>query len=104
MPILIALGLLPTLSFYFFVLVQFWKEAKRRRRQERCAAIVRLHSARAREPEYVPVAWPGPRSLSGPELAGRPAGVTHGTKYSKNGLAVLPCGPGRLALNRSAKG
>jgi hypothetical protein len=104
MPILIVLGLLPTLSFYLFVLVQFWKEAKRRRRHETCAAIVRLHSARARESESVPVAWPGPRSLSGPELTERPADVTVVTKYSKNRLAVLPYGPGRLALNRSAKG
>jgi hypothetical protein len=60
MPILIALGLLPTLSFYFFVLVQFWKEAKRRRRHERCAAIVLLHSTGAPESKSVPVAWPGP--------------------------------------------
>src|SRR5271170_4100136 len=104
MPILIVLGLLPTLSFYFFVLVQFWKEAKRRRRHERCAGIVRLHSARAPESEYVPAASPGPRSLSGPELTERPAGVTVVTKYSKNRLAVLPFGTGRLALNRSAKG
>ncbi len=104
MPILIALGLLPTLSFYFFVLVQFWKEAKRRRRHERCTPIVRLHSARARESESVPVAWPGPRSLSGPGLTERPADVTVVKKYSKNRLAVLPYGPGRLALNRSAKG
>lgn len=104
MPILIVLGLLPTLSFYFFVLVQFWKEAKRRRRHERFAAIVRLHSARAQESDYVPAASPGPRSLSGPELTERPAGVTVVTKYLKNRLAVLPCGPGRLALNRSAKG
>jgi hypothetical protein len=104
MPILIILGLLPTLSFYFFVLVEFWKESKRRRRQERCAAIVQLHSTRARELESVSVAWPGPRSLSGPELAGRPAGVTVVPKYSKNRLAVLAYEPGRLALNRSAKG
>ena len=65
MPILIALTLMPTLTFYFYVLVQFWKEAKRRRRHDTCVAIVPLHSVRAHDADSVPVGWPTARPVGG---------------------------------------
>jgi hypothetical protein len=52
MPILIVLTLVPTLSFYFYVLVQFWAEANRRRHHDTCTMIVPLHSVRAAQAEY----------------------------------------------------
>ena len=52
MPILIVLTLVPTLSFYFYVLVQLMMEANRRRHHDTCTLIVPLHSVRSAEAEY----------------------------------------------------
>lgn len=52
MPIAIVLTLLPTLGFYFYVLVQFMKEASRRRNHDTCALIVPLHAESARQANY----------------------------------------------------
>src|ERR1700683_2036564 len=49
MPILIVLTLVPTLSFYFYVLVQLVMEANRRRHHDTCTLIVPLHSVRSAE-------------------------------------------------------
>lgn len=52
MPILVVLALVPTLSFYFYVLVQFVVEANRRRHHDTCTLIVPLHSVRSAEAGY----------------------------------------------------
>src|SRR5580658_7055489 len=51
MPIFIVLTLVPTLSFYFYVLVQLLMEANRRRHHDTCTLIVPLHSVRSAEAE-----------------------------------------------------
>ena len=62
MPLLLAVTIVPTLSFYFYVLVQFMKEATRRRNHDTCALIVPLHSESARHANY------GVRDFTGPGL------------------------------------
>jgi hypothetical protein len=94
MPILIVLGLLPTLSFYFYVLVQFWKEAKRRRHHDACVATVSLHSVRAPAADSVAADRPRSRSNSGSERTERSARAEIAATYLKNRLSVVPSGTG----------
>src|SRR6202034_538792 len=47
MPLLVVLTVVPTLSFYFYVLAQFVIEANRRRHHDTCTLIVPLHSVRS---------------------------------------------------------
>jgi hypothetical protein len=120
MPILIVLTLVPTLSFYFYVLVQFWAEANRRRHHDTCAIIVPLQSVRAREEEeeHNPRGrWEsGSRTAVKPELASLsefaadfaeiepPARAAVVAAYLQNGVASVQSGTGRFATRRSAKG
>ncbi len=48
MPLLLIVTLVPTLSFYCYVLAQFVREAGRRRMHDTCALIVPLRSETAR--------------------------------------------------------
>jgi hypothetical protein len=118
MPILIALVMAPTLSFYFYVLVQFWKEAGRRRNHLTSAGIVPLPSAGVRRAEleleraiaratgadHVTVAASAPRLAAELARAERSERAKVVATYLKNRLAVIPSGTGRLAVKRSAKG
>ncbi len=118
MPILIVLTLVPTLSFYVYVLAQFVMEANRRRRRDTCAVIVPLQSIRARDEEYNlrGMNENGPRTTVRPELAPvsefdarleeiePPARAAVVATYLKNGVAAFPSGTGRLAVKRTAKG
>jgi hypothetical protein len=117
MPILIVLTLVPTLSFYCYVLVQFWAEA-RRRRHDTLAMIVPLQSIHAHEEEYnrrrpnesASQAAATPELASVSELAADLAEIeppAHGaavTAYLRNRVAAFQSGTGRLAVRRSAKG
>jgi hypothetical protein len=117
MPILIVLTLVPTLSFYFYVLVQFWAEAKRRR-HDTLAMIIPLHSIRAHEEEYnrrrldegasQATAKPelAPVSEIGADLAEiePPARAAVVATSLKNSVAAIQSGTGRLGVRRTAKG
>jgi hypothetical protein len=120
MPILIVLTLVPTVSFYFYVLVQFWAEANRRRHHDTCAMIVPLESMRAREQEeeHNPrgrhesrsrrAVEPEPAPVS--ELAADwaeiepPARSAVVAAHLGNRVAAFPSGTERLATRRAAKG
>ncbi len=120
MPILIVLTLVPTISFYFYVLVQFAMEANRRRHHDTCATIVPLHSLSEREEERilgsfeesrsrpveeihpVPVSRPG--KGYDPTQAGSPARAAVVPTYLKNRITAYQAGTGRLAVKRAAKG
>jgi len=117
MPILIVLTLVPTLSFYFYVLVQLVMEANRRRHHDTCTLIVPLHSVRSAEadddwldghkqaggidigsadPVLVPIAKQRP-----------PQGPASGrvlSNFLSNRLWVMGSQTGRLSAKRAAKG
>jgi hypothetical protein len=118
MPILIVLTLVPTLSFYFYVLVQFWAEATRRRRHDTCTMIVPLHSVRAAQAEY------DRQNENGRQPGGQDAAAATQTlesdadtqlleaqphakvlsTYLRNRFLVTPSQTARLAVKRAAKG
>jgi hypothetical protein len=120
MPILIVLTLVPTVSFYFYVLVQFWAEANRRRHHDTCAMIVPLESMRARkqEEDHNPAGRqesrsrravepePAPVSESAADWAEiePPARAAAVAAYRENRVAAFPSGTERFATRRSAKG
>jgi len=116
MPMFILVTLVPTLTFYTYVLVQFMKEAARRRRHDTCALIVPLRSENARlANDKLPGLaadrtdqWrdlrPAMISRSGdaPEdTAGASANVI--ITRLRNRLVTYPSGAGRLAA-KGAKG
>jgi hypothetical protein len=116
MPILIVLALVPTLSFYVYVLVQFRAEAHRRRQHDTCTMIVPLHSVHARDEEYN-LRRPnetGSQTTATPELAKvsaanlaeiePPARAPDVATYPRNRVAAFQSGSGRLAVKRAAKG
>jgi hypothetical protein len=117
MPILIVLTIVPTLSFYFYVLVQFWAEA-RRRRHDTLAMIVPLKSIHAHEEEYNRrrLDESASQAAAKPELApvselaadlaeiDPPARAAVVATYLRNRVAAFQSGTGRLAVRRTAKG
>ena len=112
-----SLTLVPTLTFYSYVLVQFMKEAARRRRHDTCALIVPLRSENARlANDKLPGLaadrtdqWrdlrPAMISRSGdaPEDAGVASANVIITRL-RNRLVTYPSGAGRLAAKGAAKG
>jgi hypothetical protein len=78
MPMLIALALLPTLSFYFYMLAQFWRQASRRRHNGTRISAVPPRAVLAR--------------------------AVVATYLENHRVAALPSGAGRLTANRAAKG
>jgi hypothetical protein len=118
MPILVVLTLVPTLSFYFYVLVQFWAEANRRRRHDTCMMIVPLHSVRSAETEYglrdESERQPGANDAAGATQPFQPVAVEQHSQgpaptnvpstYLRNRFLTIPSQTGRLAAKRAAKG
>lgn len=104
MPILVALALVPTLSFYFYVLVQFWREATRRRRHDTCVTVVPMHSVRTQEPISGTVAWPSFRPAPGSNSIERPARARVLAMYLDDRRAAHASASGRLPLKQAAKG
>jgi hypothetical protein len=119
MPILIVLTLVPPLSFYVYVLVQFWAEA-RRRRHDTLVMIVPLQSISAREDEGKynsrDLSDSGSSTSAKPELPtvsefvsdlaeiDPPARASVVATYLRNRVDAFQSGTGRLAVRRSAKG
>jgi len=111
MPIAILLTLVPTLAFYFYVLVQFLKEAGRRRNHDTCALIVPLHSENARHANYgVREFRPQRSSAASVAATTRERERTDSARaeiivtHVKNRLAAISAGPARLPAKRAAKG
>jgi hypothetical protein len=117
MPIFILLALVPTLTFYSYVLVQFVKEAARRRRHDTCALIVPLRRENARLANDSLPGFAADRTDQGRGLrlamisrsgdasqdaAGASANVI--ITRLRNRLATYPSGAGRLAAKGAAKG
>jgi hypothetical protein len=117
MPILIILTLVPTLSFYFYVLVQLVMEANRRRHHDTCTLIVPLHSVRSAEAEYDRL--DGQKRAGGNDIGGadpvpapiaeqRPSpGPARGqvlSNFLRNRLSVMGPQTGGLSAKRAAKG
>lgn len=103
MPILIVLTLVPTLSFYVYVLAQFVIEANRRRRRDTCVAIVPLQSVRARDkakPELAPIS----EFTANLAEIEPPAQAVVVSTFLKNRVTAFQSGTGRLAAKRAAKG
>jgi hypothetical protein len=107
MHIAILLALVPTLAFYFYVLVQFMKEAARRRNHDTCALIVPLHSENARHANYSVREF---RAQQNGAATARDRGRTDSARAEiivtqvKNRLAACAAGPARLAAKGAAKG
>jgi len=117
MPILIVLTLVPTLSFYFYVLVQFVMEAKRRRHHDTCTLIVPLHSVRSAEAAYgrleenyqpggndMGIADPVLRPIANERLYQGPAAGQVLSTFLRNRLSVISSQTGRLTAKHAAKG
>jgi hypothetical protein len=116
MPIAILAALLPALSFYLYVLVQFMKEASRRRNHDTCALIVPLHSEGPRHANHSVRELRPKRTneLRNSPPASAPAASGSGDAASerakvivtqlKTRLAAYSSGTGRLAVDRAAKG
>lgn len=106
MPILILLTLVPTLTFYFYVLVQFMKEAARRRHHDTCTLIVPLQSENVRLANYSLREFSASRR--GESYDSREdAGAAHAnviTTHLRNRLVAYQSGAARLAVKRAAKG
>ena len=117
MPLLIVLTMVATLSFYFYVLVQFVMEAIRRRRHDTCTLAVPLHSVRSADagndrldeenqpgrndmesadPVLSPIAKqrPSQSPSSGQVLS----------TFLRNRLSVISTQTGRLPAKHAAKG
>jgi hypothetical protein len=117
MPILIVLALVPTLSFYFYVLVQFVMEANRRRHHDTCTLIVPLHSVRSAEAEHdrldenhqsgghdIGSADPVLRPIPKERPSQGPAGGQVLANLLRNRLSVISSQTGRLAAKHGPKG
>jgi hypothetical protein len=104
MPIVVFLVLLPTVAFYFYVLVQFWKEANRRRHHDTCAMIVPLHPVRTSEIGSDNVVSPGFPSVSGRERTGRPGRARVLEMCLNNRRAAGASVPDCSAAKQAAKG
>jgi hypothetical protein len=117
MPIIILLTLVPTLTFYSYVLVQFMKEAARRRHHDTCTLIVPLQSENTRLANYRVREFAANRADQGydwrPAIISRSsdapedAGVARAkviTTRLKNRLAAYQSGAGRLGAKGAAKG
>ena len=117
MPILIVLTLVPTLSFYFYVLVQLVREAHRRRHHDTCTLIVPLHSVRSAEAEYdrldennqsggddIGSADPVLRPIAKERSSQGPASNQLVSDFLRNRLSVISSQTGRLAAKHAAKG
>lgn len=117
MPILIVLTLVPTLSFYFYVLVQFVMEAKRRRHHDTCTLIVPLHSVRSAQAEYDRLddykqaggnedgsADPVFRPIAKERPSQNPSSGQVLSTFLRNRLSVISSEAGRLPAKRAAKG
>ena len=119
MPLLLILTLAPTLSFYFYVLVQFMKETTRRRNHDTCALIVPLHSESARQANYGvrELAAPRAKRHEGSRMVSLAPFAVEDTNQDadspraevivtqlKSRLAAYQGGTGRLAAKRAAKG
>jgi len=117
MPILIVLTLVPTLSFYFYVLVQLVMEANRRRHHDTCTLIVPLHSVRSAEAEYDRLdgqkqapgndigsadPLPGPIAKQPPSQGTADGQVL--SNFLRNRLSVIGSQTGRLSAKGAAKG
>jgi hypothetical protein len=118
MPILVVLTLVPTLSFYFYVLVQFWAEANRRRRHDTCVMIVPLHAVRSAETEYGPRnesdRQPSANGAAGATQTFQPVTVERRSQgpapanvpptHLRNRFLTIPSQTRRPAAKRAAKG
>jgi hypothetical protein len=104
MPIVVFLALLPTVAFYFYVLVQFWKEANRRRHHDTCAMIVPLHPVRTSEIGSDKATWPGFPSVSGRERTARPERARVLEMCLNNRRAARVSEPACSAAKQAAKG
>ncbi len=117
MRIFILLTLVPTLTFYVYVLVQFVKEAARRGNQGSCARIVPLHSENARRANYgVRESGTDPfqefrisNAASAAPCSGKSLGADSERARVivirvKERLAAYSSGTGHLVVKRAAKG
>jgi hypothetical protein len=117
MPIFIVLTLVPTLSFYFYVLVQLVMEANRRRHHDTCTLIVPLHSVRSAEAGYDRLddshhAGGSDIGSAGPALhpvaTQRPSQSQSGGQvlsiFLRNRLSLISYQPGRQPAKHAAKG
>jgi hypothetical protein len=117
MPIVIVLTLVPTLSFYFYVLVQFVIEANRRRHHDTCTLIVPLHSVRSAEAGYDGLDennQPGGDDMVGADPALHPTAQQRPSEnpssgqvlstFLRNRLSVISSQTGRLPAKHAAKG
>jgi hypothetical protein len=107
MPILMVLTLVPTLSFYFYVLVQFVMEANRRRHHDTCTLIVPLHSVRSAEAEYDRLddyKRAGGNDMGDADPVLRPAVKQRPTQGPASGQVLSSFLRDRLAAKYAAKG
>ena len=117
MPLLVVLTVVPTLSFYFYVLAQFVIEANRRRHHDTCTLIVPLHSVRSAEADCdrldennrpggneVRSADPLPRPIAKERPSQRPVNGQVLSNFLRNRLSVISSQTGRLAAKHAAKG
>ena len=117
MPLLVVLTVVPTLSFYFYVLVQLVREANRRRHHDTCTLIVPLHSVRSAEAEFdrldennqsggsgIGSADPVLRPIAEERRSQGPASRQVLSNFLRNRLSVISSQTGRLAAKHAAKG
>ena len=99
MPILVATILIPTMTFYFYALVQFWREAKRRRGSE--MKVIMLRDPQADEAASIPEHELEPTAAAVISiLQSRRAATNSGTRA----VVATPIGAHRVALQKVAKG
>jgi hypothetical protein len=117
MSLLIVLTLVPTLSFYFYVLVQFVMEASRRRHHDTCTLIVPLDSVRSAEAAYDRLegnSQPGGNDRGSADPLLRPivkqrrsqdsASGQAVSDFLRNRLAAISSQTGHLSAKHAAKG
>jgi hypothetical protein len=107
MPIFVALVLTPTLTFYFYALVQFWLEANRRRHSSPMK-VVQLHGSRVAAEQFdaLPERVPNYtlRPVAAEQLSRGAAHAKVAATCHNDRLVMIPSPTGRLAAKRAAKG
>jgi hypothetical protein len=120
MPILVFTILMPTLAFYFYALVQFWLEFRRRRHGE--IKVVELHNTRLAPDDFEPFpetqpegeTEPATRATAGIRPFVIPAAMAHNAAsallpqvllaYPNNRFVACGSPAAAPALKRAAKG
>ena len=106
MPILVVMVLAPTLTFYFYALVQFWMEARRRRFEKAQVKVVDLRGSRVAAEDFdsFPESELQPCRRAVVEITRAPSGAPAVGGYFDNRIISYRSGTGRLAPQRAAKG